>query len=71
MDTVMVGEWHGVLQGHLGFSNQEGGPRLIQFEFQGGGSKKLNFESISEFRSSPHQNRHPGRIQSPFWMFFI
>ena len=32
MDTVMVGEWHGVLHGHLGCSNQEGGPRLIRFE---------------------------------------
>ena len=32
MDTVMVGEWHGVLQGHLGCPNQEGGPRLIRFE---------------------------------------
>ena len=32
MDTVMVGEWHGVPQGHLGCPNQEGGPRLIRFE---------------------------------------
>ena len=32
MDTVMVGEWNGVLQGHLGCPNQEGGPRLIRFE---------------------------------------
>ena len=32
MDTVMVGEWHGVPQGHLGCPNQEGVPRLIRFE---------------------------------------
>ena len=32
MDTVIVGEWHGVLQGHLGCPNQEGGTRLIRFE---------------------------------------
>ena len=33
MDTVMVEEWHGVLQSHLGCPNQEGGPRLIRFEY--------------------------------------
>ena len=32
MDMVMVGEWHRVLQGHLGCPNQEGGTRLIRFE---------------------------------------
>jgi len=32
MDTVIFGEWHGVLQGHQGCPNQEGGPRLIRFE---------------------------------------
>ena len=32
MDTIIDGEWHGVLQGHLGCPNQEGGPRLIRFE---------------------------------------
>ena len=32
MDMDMGGEWHGVLQDHLGCSNQEGGPRLIRFE---------------------------------------
>ena len=32
MDMVMVGEWHRVLQEHLGCPNQEGGPRLIRFE---------------------------------------
>ena len=32
MDMVMVREWHGVLEGHLGSPNQEGGPRLIRFE---------------------------------------
>ena len=38
---------------------------------QGGGPKKLKFKSISESRSSSHQNRHPSRIQSLFWMLFI
>ena len=32
MDMDMVGEWHGVLQDHLGCPNQKGGPRLIWFE---------------------------------------
>ena len=33
MDTVIFGEWHGVLQSHQGCPRHEGGPpRLIRFE---------------------------------------
>ena len=38
---------------------------------QGGGPKKHKFESISESKSDPHKNRHPGRIRSLFSMLFI
>ena len=36
-----------------------------------GAQAQLNFDSTSESRSRPHQNCCPGRIQTPFWMFYI
>ena len=58
-DEEDVGEEFG------GVVDQQGQPSRV------GGPIQVEFESASESRSSPHQNQRPGRIRSPFWMFFI
>ena len=58
-DEEDIGEEFGGVVDHQGQPSRVGGP--IQVEF----------ESVLESRSSPHQNQRPGRIRCPFWMLFI
>ena len=48
-----------------GVVDQQGQPSRV------GGPIQVEFESASESRSSPHQNKRPGRIPSLFWILFI
>jgi hypothetical protein len=32
---------------------------------------QVELKSNLDFRNSTHQNRRPGHIPTPFWMFFI
>jgi hypothetical protein len=71
MHTTMIGAWNGVEEVQQGFPSQQGGPRLIRFEYRGGGQKQFKFESSSESRSSAQKNGRTGRIRSRFWTFYI
>jgi hypothetical protein len=59
------GDKEGLKERHGGAKEQQRRPSQVGVPIQ------VELKSNSDSRNSPHQNRHPDHIPTPFWMFFI
>jgi hypothetical protein len=58
-------EKEGLKERHGGANEQQRQPRQVGVPIQ------VELESNSDSSNSPHQNRRPDHIPTPFWTFFI
>jgi hypothetical protein len=59
------GDNEGLKERHGGAKEQQRRPSQVGVPIQ------VELKSNSDSTNSPHQNRHPDRIPTPFWTFFI
>jgi hypothetical protein len=65
MIRIYGGDKEGLKERRGGAKEQQRRPSQVGVPIQ------VELKSNSDFRNSPHQNRHPDHIPTPFWMFYI